>query len=128
MFANCTFYNHCGVHGHWVRKCPINNLLKQNEDLKKEDVGQTKAQGHVFVAPISSNNVDEELEPFAHAYMAIIDEFPSDGNSQYVDSGASQHMTYHRHWLTTFEPMAIGRMKVHVVGDQIVWVEGYGDV
>jgi hypothetical protein len=49
--------------------------------LKKEDVGQTKAQGHVFVAPISSNNVDEELEPFAHAYMAIIDEFPSDGNS-----------------------------------------------
>jgi len=24
--------------------------------------------------------------------------------------------------------MAIGRMKVHVVGDHIVWVEGHGDV
>jgi hypothetical protein len=48
--------------------------------LKKEDVGQANAQGRAFVAPITSNNVDEELEPFAHAYMTIIDEFPSDGD------------------------------------------------
>jgi hypothetical protein len=48
--------------------------------LKKEDVRQENAQGHAFVAPITSNNVNEELEPFAHAYMTIIDEFPSDGN------------------------------------------------
>ncbi len=36
--------------------------------------------------------------------------------------------TYHCHWFTTFEPMAIGRMKVHVAGNHTIWVEGHGDV
>jgi hypothetical protein len=44
----CTCCNHCGVHGHWARECPTNNLLRHNEDLKKEDVGLANAQGHVL--------------------------------------------------------------------------------
>jgi hypothetical protein len=31
------------VHGHWGKECPTNNLLKDNEDMNKEDVGLANA-------------------------------------------------------------------------------------
>ncbi len=52
----------------------IRNIPNQ-DDIEKEVVIQLNKQGQVFVAPtLNSAN----LKPFAHAYMAIIGEFPND--------------------------------------------------
>ncbi len=57
--------------------------IPNQDDIQKEVVIQLYKQGQAFVA---------------HAYMAIIGEFPIDNGCRYTDNGTSQN---HHLWFTT---------------------------
>ena len=51
-----------------------------------------------------------------------------DKQAWYADSGATEHMTEHRDWFSTFKPIPQGTWAVTVADDRDIWVQGVGDI
>ncbi|MCO5571734.1 hypothetical protein L7F22_025482 [Adiantum nelumboides] len=87
--GNC--YN-CGIFGHWQRDCTRSG---------RPQITNGPSNNKVSNYASSSSNPHHE-EAFLSTYMAHLQEEVEDG--WYVDSGASNHMTYHHYWFTLVEP------------------------
>ena len=51
-----------------------------------------------------------------------------DKTAWFADSGATEHMTDHRDWFSTFTPISKGTWSVAVADDRNIWVQGKGDI
>lgn len=136
-------YN-CGELDHWTAECPHprQDKTKHSNRLKgRSDRNQKHAKGHRSEACVatteqvhsdSSNSPsDSENDSCAftvvskqsHAYSVNLDK-----KAWFADSGATEHMTEHRHWFTTFKPIPPGTWSVTVADDRNLWVQGIGDI
>ena len=136
-------YN-CGELDHWTAECPHPRQDKtkhSNRSKGRSDRNQKHTKGHRSEACVatteqvhsdSSNSPsDSENDSFAfaviskrsHAFSVNLDK-----KAWFADSGATEHMTEHRHWFTTFKPIPPGTWSVTVADDRDLWVEGIGDI
>jgi hypothetical protein len=51
-----------------------------------------------------------------------------DKQAWFADSGATEHMTEHRHWFSTFKDVPSSTWPVTVADDRNLWVRGIGDI
>ena len=74
--GNC---NYCNRPGHWARTC---RKRIADEEAKKKSSRESRTKEHVFTSTLTSSSSDEDW---------------------YIDSGASQHLTYCRDLFTQYE-------------------------
>ena len=110
--AKCRY---CGKKGHYERECrtkekdkklgKLKNFQKQHANtVDKKD--STQKDESVFVAALSVTMSDKEW---------------------YIDSGASQHMTGHRSWFSSYENLPSGP-KVYLGDDTGLAIKGKGKI
>ena len=136
-------YN-CGELDHWTAECPHPRQDKtkhSNKSKGRSDKHQKHPRSHRSEACVaateqvhsdsSNSHSDYENDSFAfavisrqsHAYSVNLDK-----KAWFTDSGATEHMTEHRNWFTTFKPIPSGTWSVTVADDRNLWVEGIGDI
>lgn len=77
--------------------------------------------------PSSESDVDScafaTINQHSNAFSVNLDKA-----AWFADSGATEHMTDHRDWFSTFTPIPKGHWSVVVADDQNIWVQGKGDI
>ena len=136
-------YN-CGELDHWTAECPHPRQDKTkhpNRSKGRSDRNQKHTRGHHSEAcdvtteqvPSDSSNSHFDSEPDSFAFAVVSKRSHAfsvnlDKKAWFADSGATEHMTEHRHWFTTFKPIPTGTWSVTVADDRDLWVEGVGDI
>lgn len=101
----------CGEEGHLVAKCPKNQVAAAPANANKAEEGK-----EAEIAEKAGN-----ASTIQHAFGTSADH-RFDWNT---DSGATAHMTPHRHWFKTYTKM---RKPVRLADHNIVYTEGVGSV
>ena len=106
--------NFCDRLGHLEAKCFLKEKLAKN--MKEQ--GARPAQSDVPTAPqsasISSASSLYSSRPQHHSYALWN-----------ADTGASSHMTFHRHWLRNYRPH---RIQIKLADGSVIYSEGIGSV
>ena len=81
----------------------------------------------------TSSDHSSDLDHDTYTFMAISRKFHAlsvnlDKQAWFADSGATEHMTEHREWFSTFKPIPSGTWSVTVADDRDLWVRGIGDI
>jgi hypothetical protein len=141
-------YN-CGEHDHWTAECPH----PRRDKLKFPNQKQHKSEhpekdphskhSEVWVATTEqsnsgSNNSSSESDAQVSDADSCAFTMASkqshvlsvnlDKTAWFADSGATEHMTEHRNWFSTFKPIPKGSWSVTVADDRHIWVQGIGDI
>ncbi|MGH7239339.1 MAG: GAG-pre-integrase domain-containing protein [Candidatus Saccharimonadales bacterium] len=66
-----------------------------------------------------------ELASTASAYHSVSNSFCIDGYTWITDTGATSHMTPHKHWLKNYTPLVI---PIKLADNSVVYSEGVGNV
>ena len=136
-------YN-CGEFDHWTAECPrprqdktkfSNNNSKRSEQHQHNTRNKTSEANAVTKEQVNSSSSDppSDSERDTYAFMTITRQSHAlsvnmDKQVWYADSGATEHMTEHRDWFSTFKPIPQGTWAVTVADDRNIWVQGVGDI
>ena len=113
----CTF---CGLSGHLAGSCyRLHNASQQaREEVKERQVktrGKPQPQDAEFAGHASSPDYTNPHSPL----------IPDAGVDWNADTGATCHMTPHRHWFNTYKPHVI---PIRLANNQVIHSAGIGSV
>ena len=137
-------YN-CGEHEHWTAECPhprrdkdkFSNQKKNIYDRQQKFTRNKRSEASIAATseqPNScSSNSASESDHNDCALMAVSRQSQAlsvnlDKQAWYADSGATEHMTEHRDWFSTFKDIPSGMWSVVVADNRDLWVRGVGDI
>lgn len=124
--TNCDF---CGIRGHVEANCYKKRDAKkalQEQRKKKKDGNKEKGK-----ANSAEQENEEESAEFAgnasiHDYTSPTSPIISDSSTDWIaDTGATSHMTCHRHWFTTY---STNRTPIRLANNEVVYSVGIGSV
>lgn len=120
---HCT---HCGSDNHMVDKC-FEKFPDTAPDwftkLTKKDSTLSSSSVKLPAALLALTNKLEERA--LQASLRVNTDEPSTNTEWNTDTGATSHMTPHRHWIRNMIPCHV---KIRVANDQVVYAEGRGEV
>lgn len=139
----------CGKPKHWRDECP-EPPRKDHSRRTKDHKGKHSAHANVVISQEcdSSNDEDEchesDCSDTSDSYAFMVQSsiktsqaltktsqaltVSKDRDTWFADSGATEHMTEHREWFTTFNVVPIGQWSVAVADDRDLWVLGTGNI
>ena len=147
-------YN-CGERDHWTAECPrpqrdkdkFSNQPRNKFDRQQKHPGNRRGEANVATSEQSNQptsettyegnpsggNAYESNHDDSYLFMAVSKHSQAlsvnlDKHAWYADSGATEHMTEHRHWISTFQDVPHGTWSVVVADDRDLWVRGLGDI
>lgn len=136
-------YN-CGEFDHWTAECPHprqDKVKYSNPKKNRSDRRQKHAKGNRSEACVAtteqinscSSNSASDSDHDTYAFMTISRRSHTlsvnlDKSAWYAHSGATEHMTEHRNWFSTFKTIPSGTWSVTVADDRDIWVRGIGDI
>jgi hypothetical protein len=140
-------YN-CGEFHHWSAECPHPRQDKKkysNQSKPRRPHRDARRQRSEACAVNADQNSDSsnsasesdpEPDPApAPRYFFMVTSRQShalsvttDKQAWFADSGATEHMTEHRDWFSTFKDIPSGTWPVTVADDRNLWVRGIGDI
>ena len=103
--------NHCGNMGHWVANCP--SRAHDNTDRHRPQRANV------------AHNQDEDSSDFLFANDKESDD-DSKNPTWLIDSGATQHMSYSKRFMTKYK--TIDPVDVYLADDGVVQAIGSGDL
>lgn len=135
-------YN-CGEYDHWTAECPrprqdkvkFSNQKKHRPDRSSKHTKGKRSEACVATTDHrnSSSHESSTDSDDSCAFMTINKASYAltvnlDKQAWFADSGATEHMTEHREWFSTFTPISEGTWSVTVADDRHLWVRGVGDI
>ena len=111
----CTF---CGMSGHLAGSCfrQHNASHQAREEVREKQIrGRGKPQDPEFAGNASSPDYTNPHSPL----------IPDAGVDWNTDTGATCHMTPHRHWFNTYKPHVV---PIRLANNQIIHSAGIGSV
>lgn len=147
-------YN-CGERDHWTAECPrpqrdkdkYSNQPRNKFDRQQKHPGNRRGEANVATSEQSNQptsettyegnpsggNAYESDHDDSYLFMAVSKHSQAlsvnlDKHAWYADSSATEHMTEHRHWFSTFQDVPHGTWFVAVADDRDLWVRGLGDI
>ena len=115
--------------GHTLENCwtRARELARQADDIEarrkgKEKANAAKASGEGEEAAALAGNASTSILDPSHPCSPLILDASTDWNA---DTGATSHMTPHRHWFSTYTPW---RTPVRLADNKVVYSVGKGSV
>lgn len=134
----------CGEFDHWTAECPhprqekikFPNQKHNRPDRKSKHTKGKRSEAclatttdHTNSSTSGSSSDSDDSCAFTtinNKSHALIVNF--DKQAWFAHSSATEHMTEHREWFSTFEPIAPGTWSVKVADDRQLWVRGVGNI
>ena len=137
MQASALLCSFCGLQGHVVDTCHRFNAAKAQatkdaQQKQEERKNGRKRAGKANAAQESAPSPPGSSAQTEFAGKASLTPSPSSSSPQTAsnhlwtaDTGATSHMTPHKHWLRNYTPL---RIPVRLANNHIVYSEGVGSV
>ena len=116
-------------------KVKFPNQKKHQSDRQRKDTrGRRSEACTVTTEPANSGSSNHSSESDDSCTFMVISRRSHalsvnlDKQAWFADSSATEHMTEHRDWFSTFRPIATGTWSVTVADDRDLWVQGVGDI
>ncbi|XP_019431792.1 PREDICTED: uncharacterized protein LOC109338895, partial [Lupinus angustifolius] len=111
-----------------IKKTGANNWRGGKKILDRKMIkcqSDSNSRHHNEAHMVKEERIDKDDETHVLLMMTTNQEIRS-GETWYIDSGYSNHMTDHRNWLVNFDSSK--RSKVRFVDNRVIQAEGTGDV
>jgi len=103
--------HYCGEHGHWIAKCPVR--IRENSHRQRSQRASVAQSG--------------DFDSGDYLFAVGVNTAAAKSSGVWlVDSGATQHMTYSKEFMTNFKN--ITPVDVHLADDGVVQALGTGDI
>jgi hypothetical protein len=112
----------CGTTGHWKGECP--NITKEEGQSYRKKPPRSFSSGSSATRTLTAS-APAEVETSV-AFMATLFDLTPD--IWYVDCAASNHLTGHREWFTTFQELLANHWPIKGISSTLVYAAGIGDI